>query len=383
MISIDSFHDGGAEMFAIRLANGLSDNYEVHFMEYRAGASNVKAQKAQLNSKVKIFSPEESIYYRIISKFNRITRGQYSRIISSTLSYCRYICIQKYIEKNKISTVNSHAIECNNVLTRIKKHNPTLKLVLSLHGHYELYRNNYDVTKFRTLITNHIVGFDNIIYTTLDQLNTFIEFGLDTSRAKRIFYGLVFETSKASHKPFKAGDILNLILVSRAIPEKGWKEAILAVISLNENNVKVNLELVGDGPLLSELKSKNYPDFIRFAGNVDNVLPLIEDAHIGLLPTYYYAESLPNSVIEYLSCGKPVVASNIGAIEDMLSYNNEIAGVLISNQRGNPVKVDELKTSIEKFATNPQLYNLYSTLAFGASEKFNMSACLSDYSSLL
>ena len=58
MISIDSFHDGGAEMFAIRLANGLSDNYEVHFMEYRAGASNVKAQKAQLNSKVKIFSPE-------------------------------------------------------------------------------------------------------------------------------------------------------------------------------------------------------------------------------------------------------------------------------------------------------------------------------------
>ena len=382
MISIDSFHDGGAEMFAVRLANGLADIYEVHFMEYRANASIVKAQKRLLNKKIKFFSPEESFFFKIAARII-----QHLGIISLTcsnrcLNYCLYRSIRKYIGRNKIETVNSHAIENNSALTRVKHIHPDLKLVLSLHGHYELYRRNYDAMKFNALISDHITGFDTVIFTTRDQYNTFIEFGLKPSKAKRIFYGFHFESDNKI-KPFKKGDILNLILISRAIPEKGWAEAIHAVVNLNKRGCIVKLLLVGQGPFLSNSATRDFPDYIKFAGYIDNVFPLINETHIGLLPTYYVAESLPNAIIEYLSCGKPVIASNIGAIADMLEYRGEIAGELIKAERGKPVNVEELMILIQKYIDSSEYYAFKANLALKAAEKFKLTHCIAEYQSII
>ncbi|MEI6141741.1 MAG: glycosyltransferase family 4 protein [Mariniphaga sp.] len=382
LISIDSFYDGGAEMFAIRLANGLTERYEVHMMEFMSSASKIKAQKKQVDPKVRIFTPEYSFILRKLLQLKNLLPSVFEKYITYFIGQYPYVCIRNYIIKNSIEIVNSHAIEHNSILVRIKKNLPNLKLVLSLHGHYELYRKNYEVERFNALIHNHISGFNRIIYTTQDQLNTFTEFGLEASKATKIFYGLAFNIHKDQIKPVLPGKILRLILVSRAIIEKGWVEAIQAVESINKSGIKVSILLVGDGPILTELKSKNQHEFIKFTGNIENVFPLIQDVHIGLLPTYYHAESFPNSIIEYLSCGKPVIASNIGAISEMLTYENEIAGELIDCVRGNPICIYDLKTLIMKYIDNPGLYQSKVKLALQASEKFKLNTCIKEYSNI-
>lgn len=50
LFAIESFYDGGAEMFAIRLANEMCKHYEVFFMEVFPYKSQVKNQRKLLKS---------------------------------------------------------------------------------------------------------------------------------------------------------------------------------------------------------------------------------------------------------------------------------------------------------------------------------------------
>ena len=78
--------------------------------------------------------------------------------------------------------------------------------------------------------------------------------------------------------------------------------------------------LVGDGPIELQLKdmaktaSSTYP--FGFAGNVNNVLPLLQASHIGVFPSLN--EGLPLSLLEKMSCGLPIIASNIPEFKDII-----------------------------------------------------------------
>ena len=89
-----------------------------------------------------------------------------------------------------------------------------------------------------------------------------------------------------------------------------------------------------------------------FLGSVINASLYIRYSDLFILPSNF--EGLPISIIEALSYSKPVIASNVGGIKELLSTG---AGFTVQNSS------QAFKETILQLTTNPQLYSQLSTQA--------------------
>lgn len=94
--------------------------------------------------------------------------------------------------------------------------------------------------------------------------------------------------------------------------------AINAVAILHKSVPNVKLSLAGSGPQKSELhnlvRQLDLEDVVKFTGKLgpDEVAALYQRADVMLNPTT--VDNMPNSVLESLACGVPVVTTNVGGI---------------------------------------------------------------------
>ena len=174
-----------------------------------------------------------------------------------------------------------------------------------------------------------------------------------------------------------------LVLVSRAIPEKGWEQAIEAVMELNEDSEKrVKLILVGGGEYQSLLVQKYQNPFIVFAGYVAQPQNVIRHCDVGLLPSYFVSESVPISVIECLSAGKPVIATDLGEIPEMINHEGQLAGQLLKLNESGKVSVADLKAAIQRYIESPDLLKTHQAVALKAARKFSMEENVEMYENI-
>ena len=379
LITIESFWDGGAEIFAIRLAKGLSLKHNVYFLELYPYRTRIKKQKSQLNNcGVKVFQVGENLFGRLLRKQFKF----YTHRISKKLDLLyNKLCIWeiKYILRYyNIDIVNSHSWDTDYYFSQLKNE-IDFYLISTFHGHYELLKNyRFGFEKD----TNYALSkIDKVVCTTKRHINTLRLYNYPLYNTFKIFYGISIDIEKQVTK-FQSGDILKLVMVARGIKEKGWEEAVLAFLKIIERFSKsVELILVGEGPYLDYLKSVYQHQALTYIGYQEEVYEFIKSSHIGLLPSNYSAESLPNTIIEYLICGKPVISTNIGAIKEMLNYNGQVAGYVLELNNGK-LDVNDLVEAVENYIKNPVLVEVHSKLAIRAAEKFTMKRCLEDYEKL-
>ncbi len=379
MIAIESFFDGGAEMFAIRLANELALTQNVYFVELYPYPAKEKRQLSLLDqSRIKLFQPGKNFIGDWLDRQGmneKETRVGRKQRIMNFYRRAKKRSIVSFIKKHQIDVVNSHSWDTDVYFAELKKET-TFKLVSSFHGHYEFLagkRANYDADTASAL-----KGVDTVIYTSPKHRETLDHYGFPAEKRRKIFYGVSMPLAAAATE-YKKGDCLQLVMAARPIKEKGWEEAIQAVLSLQPKYPGVvKLNLVGGGEYLDEMASRYRDPAINFAGYKDDVRAMLEQAHIGLLPSYYIAESLPNTIIEYLFCGKPVITTDIGAIREMISTGVELAGVCIELHNGKP-GVELIAEAIEQYLGDPALVKQHSDLALKAAEKFTMETCIEEY----
>lgn len=110
------------------------------------------------------------------------------------------------------------------------------------------------------------------------------------------------------------------------------KDPITTIKAFNEINKKVNnvkLIFVGEGELKKQLKEyariNNLQDKIIITGWVSNVEKYIPAFDIALLPSKW--EGFGLALIEYMACDKPIVATKVGGIQDIIK--NEKNGYLV------------------------------------------------------
>lgn len=123
-------------------------------------------------------------------------------------------------------------------------------------------------------------------------------------------------------------DALVMCLASRAIPSKGWMEAVELTRLLNAEGHIVDLMLIGEGPSADEIRSMS-PEHVYLMGQVSNLQDYLAIADVGLLPSYFVGESLPLVLIEMLAKGLPLVASTIGEIASIVGTGEKAAGILV------------------------------------------------------
>lgn len=141
---------------------------------------------------------------------------------------------------------------------------------------------------------------------------------------------------------------LKLVSVARFSHQKNNMELIRAVEQINKlYSGSLQLNMVGDGPLLSGAKayvtSHKLENDVHFLGSRTDVDDILNQNDIFCLISNY--EGLPISIIEAMRAGMPIIASDVGGVNELVQ--DEVNGVLIS--RGNISElVDKLKYILER-----------------------------------
>lgn len=121
-----------------------------------------------------------------------------------------------------------------------------------------------------------------------------------------------------------------ILFVGRMDRRKGINELLEAVGELVDQRPNLRLVFVGDGPELGAMREKarssNWAQHVHFVGaaSAAGVARWLTAANLLALPSY--AEGCPNVVIEALACGRPVVATNVGAVPELVDRS---CGVLV------------------------------------------------------
>lgn len=119
-------------------------------------------------------------------------------------------------------------------------------------------------------------------------------------------------------------DLPRLICVGRLSPEKGHLGLLEVISRLRARGIDCRLSLVGDGPLRPAIEDvverMNLGDWVSLGGFLteDDTLAAIASSDILVLPSFM--EGLPVVLIEALAMGKPVVASRVAGIPELVEH---------------------------------------------------------------
>lgn len=130
-----------------------------------------------------------------------------------------------------------------------------------------------------------------------------------------------------------------VLYVGRLTPEKG----IIPLLDAWNQLEGIPLKVIGDGPLLATLRGRvnaSATSDIEVLGPRphDDVLEIMRGARFLAFPTLWH-ETFGNVVIEAFACGVPVLASNRGAIGELVSNG-------VTGRTFDPTNVDEIASKI-------------------------------------
>ena len=154
---------------------------------------------------------------------------------------------------------------------------------------------------------------------------------------------------------------------------KGIEELISAWNQIFKINPNWNLDIIGPykASYLNELKEKYSFENINFIGELHHAdaMEKVNESDIFILPSY--TEGFPNVILEAMSLGKAIIATNVGAIPEILGNN---IGVVINSK-----SVKDIIDSLELLICNPNLRVEYSRKAKEESEQYLLENVLKAY----
>jgi len=129
--------------------------------------------------------------------------------------------------------------------------------------------------------------------------------------------------------------------VARLTEAKGLKYLLLAVKRVRENIPDVTLLIVGDGPLREELEEYSrelgIDDAVIFTGYRNDIPRMLAAMDVFVLASVW--EGMPVSLLEAMAMQKPVVATRVGGIPEVIQ--DGVDGILIP-----PTDANELARAI-------------------------------------
>jgi len=147
---------------------------------------------------------------------------------------------------------------------------------------------------------------------------------------------------------FGIEDVL-IATAGRLSPEKAQADLIIAFSHIYEKFPKARLLIIGDGAqrehleLLVREQSIRNVSFLGFRHDVDAIMNGVD---LFVLPSL--TEGLPNVILEAFACSKPVVATSVGGVPEIV--DDGISGFLVP-----PSRPDLLADAVEKLLSDPEL----------------------------
>ncbi|HXB29251.1 MAG TPA: glycosyltransferase [Puia sp.] len=271
------------------------------------------------------------------------------------------------------STMASVYISISNLFSGI----PLINAVLAdAPLHLNIFNKHFFRVKLTTPFSNLIVSNSKAgitAYKTPVSKSVCIYNGIDFSRFDNL------RSVKDVRKEIigdKTGDIFVIVMVASFDERKDFKTLVNAAIKMCFKNPAYTFILIGNGPTLEKLRNKVPVELMNecriiFTGERDDVESILQIADLGVLMTNAenHGEGISNTIIEYMSMGKPVLASRGGGTDEVVKDNYN--GYLID-----PGNEDQLMGKIESLFNNRTLLDSlgdqarkYARANFGLEEK--------------
>ena len=147
-----------------------------------------------------------------------------------------------------------------------------------------------------------------------------------------------------------------LVTVGRLVPLKGHVHLLDACAQLRDEGVEVHCEIVGDGPerakLEAHIERRKLTGLARLTGPLtqEEVAARLAAATAFVLPSIVEASGatdiLPTVVLEAMASGRPVVASQVGGVPELIAQ--ETSGILVP-----PGDVGALAKAVRRLLSEP------------------------------
>lgn len=369
---IPSLEMGGAQANMLRVAN------ELHRTGSQATILDIKPSKRDrdfvnglLDPAIPVYSPPYLLRDNRKGRKLIVKKGLFHRTILKFLPV--KIWLKLLLKRKGIEFIHSHMYLADVFLSKNLSSGTTV--ISKQCGCYNLISSNIEGEKAKHNWQNQVKRiFESIdgIVTLTDHHNAVLaELGI-TKPQRRVYNGVVLPDLSDDRNRASKVPPLKLVMCARDEPSKGWEIALDAVSQLLHEGHNIQFDLIGSGPYLDGLQAAyTQHKSIRFLGAHPRPMEALANYDIGLLPTAFKAESLPNTVIEYQACGLATIATRVGEIPNLLIQENVNAGQLI--EIGDKAQmIQSLQQCLQRYLEDATLLDGHKSAAVKLRDRFNI-----------
>lgn len=345
-IAAHSFETGGGELLPVTLANTLRElDHHVTYlvMEKERCRSNLRSR----------LRPDVSVVYwqDVQDKFD------------------------SFLDEHGIEIFNSHnvSVEYQLFCRDVKVGRP---YIASLHGGYETVA---DLLKgpFAKYLSSTVSKW---LFLADKNVKILTDHGIERRSFEKSFNAVPqFEGPfERREELVKANGIdpsaFIFVQCSRAIREKGWREAALAMQEASKAAGRpLHLVLIGDGPDLAELREEFVNEKrVSFMGHIDNPVRYFRCFDAAIFPSYFKGETFPLFLLECFQAGLPVIATRIGEIPQLFESINGCTPGQLVDLKGEAPDANQLAASVVELVGNETKYRSMKDAAAVITKKYNM-----------
>jgi glycosyltransferase involved in cell wall biosynthesis len=129
----------------------------------------------------------------------------------------------------------------------------------------------------------------------------------------------------------ESDEAVKFVCVGRLSREKGQRGLLEAFAAVRDAIPRARLDLVGDGPLRAELEALarelDIAAAVRFHGALSEADTLARIAAVDVLVLPSFMEGLPLVIMEAMALGRPVIASGVAGIPELVKHGDN--GILV------------------------------------------------------
>ena len=284
----------GVEKHVLDLCRGLSDEFDIHV----------------LIMEKKDFPQDE---YRQDLKNLGISVQRF--FLQKTFSLKTAFAVRHHLKKNQIRILHTHLMAADLVGAFIKRTLRSISWISTIHNiHSFLAMKNL----VRTIYKQALKPVDQVIFPT-----QFLKVQLQDFVVPEKTYVISHGVADKRSLPDLSQNLspIHILFVGRLIPLKGTEDLIKAFSLLCAGRSDLVLDIVGDGPERGRLQKiaadLRVSEFVKFHGYQKNVDVFFSQARIFVLSSH--TEGLPLSLLEAMSFGKAIVATEITSIPECVT----------------------------------------------------------------
>lgn len=316
---------GGADFITMKILRVASDLYPAVVGGYGIHVHEMSRMQAERGHDVTVLTantndlPEEEMVdgYRVL-RFNHSIK-----MVGNTISPTLFFRLMEMRHDYDVIHAHSHLFFPTNVCALVKKYG-SAPLVITNHGIMSASAPHWlNVGYMSTLGRWTLNAADRVIcYTPVERDLLVSEFGVNPEGIAVIPNGVNTDIFRPDASRRDEG-CRRLLWVGRYVKGKGIDFLINAAAELVREVPDLQLTLVGEGPeeaeirqLATELRLDGHIEYLPFM-TYDQMPAQYQRAEMLVLPSLH--EGVPRTMLEAMSCGRPVVISEFEHLRELVS----------------------------------------------------------------